>query len=83
MYTVQFDDTAIAFLEKSEKHIAHRIWSKLQKAKENPHRYFERLQGRTDYKLRVGDYRAIADIHDAALVIQVTLIEHRKKVYEQ
>ncbi len=42
---------------------------------------FERLTGRTDYKLRVGDYRAIADISQKNKTIQVTLIGHRKNIY--
>ncbi len=33
--------------------------------KAKSHHFFERLTGRTDYKLRIGDYRAIADILDS------------------
>ena len=51
--------------------------------KENPHRFFERLKGRTDYKLRVGDYRVIADLDDRTKKIEVTLIDHRSRVYKR
>ncbi len=50
--------------------------------KENPHHFFERLSGRDDYRLRVGDYRAIADIDDRKKRIEVTLIGHRKRIYK-
>jgi len=29
--------------------------------KSDPHHFFERLVGRKDYKLQIGDYRAVAD----------------------
>ena len=53
MYLLRFDPPALDFLEKSEKELARRIWTKLQKAKDNPQKYFERLEERTDYKLAV------------------------------
>ena len=82
MYEVVFDHEAIEFLEKSNKDLAKRIWNKIMSSKENPHHFFERLTGRTDYKLRIGDYRAIADIDDKNKKIEVTLIGHRKNVYQ-
>ncbi len=82
MYEVVFDPEAIEFLEKSNKDLAKRIWNKIMSTKENPHRFFERLTGRTDYKLRIGDYRAIADIDDKNKKIEITLIGHRKNVYQ-
>ncbi len=81
MYEVIFDEKAIEFLEKAEKQLAGRIWDKIMDTKENPHHFFERLKGRDDYRLRVGDYRVIADIDDERKRIEVTLIGHRKKVY--
>lgn len=43
---------------------------------------FIRLTGRSDYKLRVGDYRVIADLNDATKRIEVTHIGKRDRVYE-
>lgn len=51
--------------------------------KSEPHHFFERLVGRNDYKLRIGDYRVIADINDSSKRIEITLIGHRKKVYKK
>lgn len=51
MHEIVFDPKAIEFLEKTEKLLAKRIWNKIQSTKENPHRFFERLEGRTDYNI--------------------------------
>ena len=83
MYKVIFDSEALEFLEKSERKIAWRIWDKIMSTKSDPHRFFEKLIGRDDYKLRIGDYRAIADINDSSKVIEITLLGHRKKVYKK
>ena len=82
MYELIFDPKAIEFLEKSERQLAKRIWDKLMSTKENPHHFFERLSGRSDYKLRIGDYRAIADIDDNKKIIKITFVGHRKNVYQ-
>jgi len=83
MYELIFDEKAIKFLEKLPKEIRKRIFNKIQATKENPYTYFLRLTNRPEYKLRVGDYRVIAEIKDGRLVILVVLIGHRKKVYNQ
>jgi mRNA interferase RelE/StbE len=82
MYEIVFDPEAIEFLEKCENTIAKRIWDKIMSTKENPYHFFERLAGRKDFKLRVGDYRVIADIDDSKKIIQVSLIGHRKNIYK-
>lgn len=82
MYDVIFDDPALAFLSTLQKDLRKRIYTKLISTKENPFHFFERLEGRTDYKLRIGDYRAIADIDQITRKIEVTLIGHRKNVYK-
>jgi len=82
MYSLIFDEEAISFLEKVPEDIAKRIFRKIQASKENPHRYFVRLTNRNEYKLRVGDYRAIADINDSTITIYIITIGHRKNIYK-
>lgn len=81
LYEVVFDHEALEFLEKSEKQLAQRIWEKIMSSKKIPHHFFERLAGRKDYKLKVGDYRVITDIDDNKKRIEIVLIRHRKNVY--
>jgi len=83
MYDVIFDPEALEFLEKTDKKLAKRIWEKIMVTKSEPHHYFVRLVGRKDYKLRVGDYRVIADINNSLKRIEITLIDHRKKIYRK
>jgi mRNA interferase RelE/StbE len=82
MYKIIFDPKALEFLEKAEMTVAKRIWNKIMSTKTNPHHFFERLTGRKDYKLRIGDYRVIADINDNKKRIEITLIGHRKNIYK-
>ena len=83
MYEVFLDPEALEFLGKLDKTLAKRIWGKIMSTKSEPHHFFERLVGRNDYKLRIGDYRVIADINDSSKRIEITLIGHRKKVYKK
>ncbi|MAG73433.1 addiction module toxin RelE [archaeon] len=83
MYSLDIDDIAMNFLEKLPREISQRIFQKVRTAKEDPHRYFIRLKGLPYYKLRVGDYRVIADINDGRLHILVVQIGHRKNIYSK
>lgn len=82
MYEVIFDEKAIESLEKLEYKIKERIFKKIISTKEKPFRYFERLTKRNEYKLRVGDYRVIADIDEKSKKIKVIFIGHRKNIYK-
>jgi mRNA interferase RelE/StbE len=75
-----FDKEAIKFLEKLPKNARERIFNKIIGAKERPELFFEKLSGRDDYKMRIGSYRAIADINRALKRISVTKIGHRRNV---
>jgi mRNA interferase RelE/StbE len=82
-FEVIFDSVAVDFLNSLEKPIKERIYKKIMSTVDNPMHFFERLEGRKDYKLRIGDYRAIADISFDKKRIEITLIGHRKNVYQQ
>jgi mRNA interferase RelE/StbE len=81
MREIIYDKKSVDFLKKLPYKIRERIVLKISQAKEDPGRFFERLEGRADYKLRIGDYRIIADI--TPIRIQVTKIGHRKDVYKK
>lgn len=83
MYEIIFDEEAIDFLNKLPIEIKERIFNKIISVKENPLHFFERLSGRPEYKLRVGDYRIIAEIDSSAQKVEVVLIGHRKNVYKK
>ena len=82
-YKLIFDEKALESLEKLPQLVKERIFKKLQSAKENPSHFFIRLEGRPDYKLRVGDYRIIAEILEKEIQILVLYIGHRKNIYKK
>ena len=81
-YELRIDKHAGRTLAKLPNDIAARIFNKLRETKDDPFRHWERLEGRADYKLRIGDYRAIADLNESRRTIEVTKIGHRRNVYE-
>ena len=83
MYEVIFDEEVIDFLNDLPQDLRKRIFNKIISTKENPFHFFERLKGRHDCKLRIGDYRAIADINQSLRRIEIILIGHRKNVYKK
>ncbi|MCU0851347.1 MAG: type II toxin-antitoxin system RelE/ParE family toxin [Candidatus Thermoplasmatota archaeon] len=83
MFSVIYDDVALYDLGKLEKKIRKRIFEKIHSTKENPFHYFEKLTARNEYKLRVGDYRIIADIDEKTKRISILFIDHRKNVYKK
>ena len=82
-YELIFDKIALEELNKLPKLIKERIWKKLQQSKENPYHFFIKLSSRSEYKLRIGDYRVIADIKNNKLVILVLHVDHRRRIYKR
>jgi len=78
-----FDPKVREDLGKLPKEIAQRIFKKCQETKENPMSFWKKNTDRNDYKLRVGDYRAIADIDFESKRIEVTKAGHRKSIYKR
>ncbi|MBU0471183.1 MAG: type II toxin-antitoxin system RelE/ParE family toxin [Nanoarchaeota archaeon] len=81
IYNLIFDKVAIEQLNKLPKNIRSRIFKKLQDSKNNPFHFFERLTNKKTYKLRVGNYRIIADIQKRKIAILVLYVGHRKNIY--
>jgi len=82
-FEVIFDPETIDFLNKLEKQIKERIYNKIISSSENPFHFFEKLAERSEFKLRIGDYRVIADINQSLNRIEIILIGHRKNVYSK
>jgi mRNA interferase RelE/StbE len=83
VFSVVFDRKAAKELTKLSKNIRTRIFRKVVESKTDPFRFFEGLEGRKDYKLRIGDYRVIADIDKSKKRIEITKIGHRKTIYRK
>jgi len=83
MYEIILDEEAVNFLSRLSQELRKRIFNKIISTKDDPFHFFERLAGRKDYKLRVGDYRIIADVDENSKLIKVTLIGHRRNIYKK
>jgi len=83
MYQLIFSKKAVEELNKFEKLIKERIWNKLQQIKEHLFRFFEKLVEISGFKLRIGNYRVIADIDKNSKKIYINKIGHRKNIYER
>ncbi|MHA1828006.1 MAG: type II toxin-antitoxin system RelE family toxin [Candidatus Heimdallarchaeaceae archaeon] len=81
MHEIIFDKKAVDYLNKLPETTKKRIYKKIITTKEKPPHFFERLKNRKEYKLRIGDYRVIADINHKR--IAVLLIGHRKNIYKK
>jgi mRNA interferase RelE/StbE len=82
IFDVILDEKAKAQLKELPKYLQQRIVDKLEVSRERPFHFFVRLKGRTDYKMRIGDYRIIADIRQNERLIVITKVGHRKDVYD-
>lgn len=83
VYSLEYSSEALMQLEKLDKPIAKRILKKLGSTINNPNNFFRQLTGRPEYKLRVGDYRIIADIDDKNKKIFIRTLGHRKNIYDK
>jgi mRNA interferase RelE/StbE len=81
-FRVEFSEEALSQLRKLDNRAAGRILEKIGASAAEPLHFFERLAGREEYKLRVGDYRVIARILQDGKTILVMSLGHRKNVYK-
>lgn len=83
MYEIVFTNKAERELKKLERNLQERIISALERCRLRPEAHFEKLVGINSYRLRVGDYRIIADILKDKIIILVIKIGHRKNIYDK
>jgi mRNA interferase RelE/StbE len=81
-FEVEFSEESLFQLRGMDIPLAKRIIQKIESTRSDPHRFFVRLVGRTEYKLRVGEYRVIADIEENRRVIVVRSLGHRRNIYK-
>ena len=82
-YTVVITKSAQKQLDRLSDHIAEPILSVISNLANNPRpNGCKKLQGRSSYRIRKGDYRIIYDIFDHILVVDVIAIGNRKDIYD-
>ena len=69
-------------LDRLPDDVAGRIMVRLSTLESNPRPAdVKKLKGRPAWRVRVGDYRILYEIHDRELVVIVVTIGHRREVY--
>lgn len=81
-YQVQIERKAEKSLASLPTQVQQRIRVKIDALESEPRpRGCKQLSGEDAYRIRVGDYRIVYEIHDQVLVVMVIRIDHRREVY--
>ena len=69
-------------LDRLPEDVARRILARLAGLETNPRPAdVKKLRGREAWRIRVGDYRVIYEIHDRELQVIVITVGHRREIY--
>ena len=83
MFRLVFARAARKDLESLPPKMQDRILAEIEKLRENARpSKSKKLKGMSDtYRIRVGDYRVLYEIHEREVVVLVVGIRHRKDAY--
>jgi len=84
-YRIEFSHRAAKAYRVLQEDVRRRIEPKVEALAENPRPHGARkIEGEeTAYRVRVGDYRIVYEVHDRALIVVVMNIGHRREVYRR
>jgi mRNA interferase RelE/StbE len=84
-YHVEFTTLAARQVKKLPRPARTRVLDAIEDLGRNPRPHgAKKLVGeQTAWRIRVGDYRVIYDVHDVELTITVVRAAHRREVYQQ
>lgn len=86
-YRVVFSKTALKMMEKLDPHISALITGWVRKNLEgcsDPRAHGKPLKGnrKGEWRYRIGNYRVLAEIREAEVLIYVLEVGHRKDIYQ-
>jgi len=85
MWQITYHRSAIRSLGRMPRNIARRLRNRIEQLAQNPYapdNNVTKLQGRDGYRLRVGDWRMIYDLHDEQQIIVILAIGPRGSIYQ-
>jgi len=69
-------------LDRFSDEVTQRILARLTELETNPRPPdVKKLKGRNAWRIRVGNYRVIYEVHDRGLQVLVITVGHRREVY--
>jgi len=81
-YRLRITRSAVKELKRLPEGIQQRIRQAIQVLADDPRPPgCRKLKGRTDYRIRVGDYRVLYEIDDDTQTVIVWRVGHRRNVY--
>ena len=81
-YTIQYARPARKDLEKLPSDVQARILAAIDSLQDDPRpRGSKKLKGSEEYRVRVGDYRVVYEIHEKTVVVLIVRVSHRKDAY--
>ena len=82
-YVVHIQPSAQRDLDRIDPHTRQRILDRLSRLEGNPrHPGTQKLKGyELQWRLRVGDYRILYEIHDREREVRIYRIAHRREAY--
>jgi mRNA interferase RelE/StbE len=82
-YQIEWKSSAVRELKKLDRQVVPRIVDAVEALSSKPFPHgVKKLQGsEATYRIRIGDYRVIYEVFSSHLVIEITLVRHRKDVY--
>jgi mRNA interferase RelE/StbE len=82
-YSIDFEPAALRQFKRLNRDVQARLTPKIRTLAENPRpRDAKKLQGyENTYRIRVGDYRVIYEVHDNILLVLVVKVGPRRDIY--
>ena len=82
-YTIRFAESAAKALSKLDRVVRRRVEAKVDALAEDPFPAgVRKIVGEDNaYRIRVGDYRVVYEVHASVLVILILRVGHRSDVY--
>jgi mRNA interferase RelE/StbE len=82
-YQIKWKTSALRELKKIDRKMIPRIVSLAESLVDNPFPSGTRKLCGADktYRIRVGDYRILYDVHQSIVTIEIIRVKHRKDVY--
>ncbi len=80
-FKVEWTRQALRDLRSLDATVQLRVSLRVEQARQDPLRFFARLKGERALRMRVGDWRVIADVRLAERKIIVLTVGHRRNIY--
>ncbi len=82
-FEVEFSRQATRFIRNLQTNIKGRIKKKFGEVSEDPFRFLEHYECKEEYKLRIGNYRALIDVDSERKILWVRIFDKRGRIYKR